>query len=138
MVRMVTTVQSSRSRDRVGAGFGMLMLVEAASLAVMSVLHLTGTLDQGHPPYRAGDAGIAEALIGLVLLVAAIAVLRIPDRSRSTAIGATAFAIVGFAVGITITVKGGDAFDVAYHATVLPILVATLVLLLRSRPRRRE
>jgi hypothetical protein len=137
MVHMVTTTTVA-TRDRVGAGFGVLMLLEAASLAVMSTLHLTGTLDGGRPPYQPGDAGIAEAIIAVVLLAAAIGVLRSPHTTRSVAIGATAFAVLGFAIGITITARGGDVFDVAYHASVLPILVVSLVLLVVRRPRGRE
>lgn len=114
------------------------MVVEAASLAVMSALHLTGTLDGGRAPYEPSDAGIAEAIIAVVLLAAAIVVLRLPHTARAAAIGANAFAVLGFAVGITITARGGDVFDIAYHATVLPFLVASLVLLVARRPRVRE
>ena len=137
MVHMVTTTVVP-TRDRVSPGFGVLMLLAAASLAVMSTLHLTGTLGGGRPPYQPADAGIAEAIIAVVLLAAGIGVLRSPRTTRSVAIGATAFAVLGFAVGITITARGGDVIDIAYHASVLPILVVSLVLLVVRRPRGRE
>ncbi len=38
----------------------------------------------------------------------------------------------GFVVGLTFTISGGAAIDLAYHAVMLPILVATAVQL---RPR---
>lgn len=128
MVAMtVTTVEQD---NRVGTGFGVLMLVEAASLAVMATLHLTGTLDPGsHGAYQAGYAGIAEAIIGVVLLAGALTVFRAPGRARPVAVWTTAFAVLGFALGISITIRGGQAIDIGYHATVLPILLISLVLL---------
>jgi hypothetical protein len=37
--------------------------------------------------------------------------------------------------GLTITIRGGSGVDIAYHLTVLPLLVLTLVLLLGAQPR---
>src|SRR5262249_31399218 len=79
-------------------------------------------------------AGTAEAVIGAVLLLGALALVR---KRRNAAIAATAFAIVGFLVGLSFTLRGGDGVDVAYHATMLPILLLTLLALLRQpRPAR--
>ena len=50
----------------------------------------------------------------------------------AAALGAVGFAIFGFIVGLTFTISGGSAVDLAYHAVMLPILVATAVQL---RPR---
>jgi hypothetical protein len=111
------------------------MAVVAASLAVMSSLHLSGVLASGSPPFRSSDAGIAEAVIGIVLLAGAVAVWRNPDRARSAALFAIGFAVVGFVVGISITISGGNAVDITYHATVLPILAVTMTFLIRSRRR---
>jgi glycerol uptake facilitator-like aquaporin len=109
------------------------MAVIAGSLGIMSYLHQAGVLTDGSPPFRSSDAGIAEAVIGVVLLAGALAVWRIPDRARPAALAAIGFALVGFVVGISITAASGAAVDIAYHATVLPILAVTMVLLLRSR-----
>jgi hypothetical protein len=49
------------------------------------------------------------------------------------ATGSTVFAIVGFVVGLDFTVRGGAAIDIAYHATVLPLLLCTLAALLAPR-----
>lgn len=121
---------SSRLR-RVAA----LMGVEAASLALVSVLHLSG-LVRGHGGlYSPDDAGIAEAVICVTLLWGASALIRDGGAGRRIALGATGFAIAGFIVGLSITARGGDLPDISYHATVLPILIVTLVLL-RARGKR--
>lgn len=116
----------------VKTGIGVLLTVVAGSLGIMSFLHIDGVLGGGTPPFRASSAGYAEAIIGVVLLAAAIVIFRTPNTARPFAIGATVFSLIGFGVGITITISGGDAFDIAYHSTVLPFLIATLVLLVRT------
>jgi hypothetical protein len=120
----------------VHAVVGVLMGVEAASLAVMSFLHLRGGLHGGSSPFRPSAAGIAEAIIGLALVAAVVTVWWAPHRARPIALGAVGFAIVGFVVGLNFTIRGGNATDIAYHATVLPVLVLTLVLLLRRQVHR--
>lgn len=124
-------------RDRFGARMGALMAFEAATLAVASYLHLAGHVHGFSKPFQPDDAGIAEALICVVLLCGAAALVRAPDRGRGIAVGATCFAILGFLVGLNFTLRGGDAADLAYHATMLPVLVVGLVVLLRHGTRDR-
>jgi deazaflavin-dependent oxidoreductase (nitroreductase family) len=115
----------------------ILIVFEALTLAVIAPLHLSGVLGRGSRPFNPTAAGTAEAVIGIVLILGAIALLRGTVRGRDTAIAATAFAILGFLVGLSFTVRGGDAIDVAYHATLLPLLLLTLVALLpKRRPAR--
>jgi hypothetical protein len=52
---------------------------------------------------------------------------------RGIAIATAVFALVGFVVGLTFTLRGGGPVDVTYHIVMLPLLVVTLDLLLRSR-----
>ncbi|HEY1569891.1 MAG TPA: hypothetical protein VGG05_01000 [Pseudonocardiaceae bacterium] len=113
-------------------GVAWLMVVEAVSLAVMSTLHLTGRLSDGSRPFQPSAAGIAEAIIAVVLFGAAMAALFAPERARPTALAATGFAIAGFILGLTFTARGGNVADVAYHASVLPILVVTMALAART------
>ena len=40
--------------------------------------------------------------------------------------------IVGFLVGLNITARGGDVPDVLYHVTMLPVLIVSLILLVRT------
>lgn len=115
-----------------------LMGLEAASLAIMSFLHLSGVLGGGKP-FDPGDASIAEGLICLVLAYGAATLVSGSAHRRRVAIASTGFAILGFIVGLSITVRGGHAVEIAYHATVLPLLLLTLwaLLQLRARARRR-
>jgi hypothetical protein len=107
---------------------------EALTLAVISPLHLSGALGGGAKPFNPTAAGTAEALIGVVLIVGALGLLR---GHRNAAMAVVTFAIVGFLVGLSFTLRGGDTTDIAYHATVLPLLLLTLVVLARARHRTR-
>lgn len=99
----------------------------------MSSLHFGGLLHPGTGASADTDAGIAEGLLCFVLLWGASGILRRGAGGRRLALGTTAFTIAGFCLGLSITARGGDVADIAYHATMLPILAATFVLLLRSR-----
>ncbi|HLH64325.1 MAG TPA: hypothetical protein VKV27_01340 [Solirubrobacteraceae bacterium] len=100
-----------------------LMLTEAASLAAMSALHLPN------------EAGVAEAIICLVLLAGVTALLRRTAHARTAARLAVGFAILGFLGGLHFTIQTGG-LDLAYHLTVLPLLVLTELILLAPRSRR--
>jgi hypothetical protein len=119
---------SPRRRRRIAAVMGL----EAASLLVASLLHLTGFAHGHARPFTATGAGIAEAVIGIVVACGAILLLRPGARGRGTALAVTAFAIIGVLYGLSITTQGGDLPDIAYHATLLPLLIVTFALLLRT------
>jgi hypothetical protein len=121
----MTTPQMHIAERRSAALMGLI----AASLAVFATLHLAGILGGGSKPFRSDDAGIAEAITGIVLAYGAVDLLRKPGRARVTALVATGFAIVSFIVGLSFTVRGGDTTDVAYHAIGLPLLLSTFALL---------
>jgi hypothetical protein len=109
----------------------------AATLAVMSALHLAGVLDDGRTPFDPDRAGIAEAVIAVVLTAGALALER---GARRVALVAVVFAIAGFGVGLSMTIRGHATWDIAYHAAVLPLLLLSLVVLTAgsSRARCRE
>jgi peptidoglycan/LPS O-acetylase OafA/YrhL len=115
---------------------GALMVFEAATLAIASVLHLSGDVHGRSKPFNADHAGLAEAIIGVVLACGAGMLLRAPDRARNIGLAATGFASIGFAVGLNFTARGGDIPDVAYHVTLLPVLIGSMVVLLRVGRRR--
>lgn len=107
----------------------MLLGFQAASLAVMSSLHLTGVLGADSKPFDPSAAGIAEAVICVVLAGGAVALIYDRPNARAIAVGAITFAILGFMIGLSFTIRGGGAIDIAYHATVLPLLLLTLAML---------
>jgi hypothetical protein len=134
---------SNRSQPPTGAGgrppayerqVALLMYAVAATLAVMSFLHLSGILG-GTKPFDPSSAGVAEAVICLALSYGATGLLRRWPRAQKVALAATGFAIVGFIIGLRFTLEGGEAIDIAYHLSVLPILLGTLIALLRIRTR---
>jgi hypothetical protein len=114
------------------------MGLEAATLAIMALLHLTDSLGGGLRSFSALDAGVAEAVICLVLYFGAARLMRGAPRARAVAIASTAFAIVGFTSGVGATVRGGDALDIAYHLTMLPLLLLTLRALLRTADKKKS
>jgi len=124
----------SHDNRRVRQAIATLIGLEAATLAIMSALHLTGILAGGTRPFRPTDAGIAEAAICGVLLGGAAALARDPLRGRAIAIAAVGFAILSVIAGLGFTVRGGDAIDVAYHAMLLPLLLITLVAVSKRLP----
>lgn len=103
-----------------------LLALVAASVAGMSFLHLSGILAGGSPPFDPAHAGVAEAVICVVLVGAVLALIGGGRHARATATAATAFAVIGFLVELTFTVRGGGALDVAYHAAALPLLLLGL------------
>jgi hypothetical protein len=111
----------------------MVMAGIAATLGIASVLHLAGLVHGRSQPFNATHAGIAEAIIAAVLAGGAVAVVRTPDHARTVALGALAFATVGFGVGLNFTARGGHLADIAYHVAVLPLLIGSLIVLIRTR-----
>jgi deazaflavin-dependent oxidoreductase (nitroreductase family) len=110
---------------------------ESLTLAIVSALHLSHRLGGGSKPFNPTAAGIAEAAIATALASGAVALSRDSGGGRGIALAATGFAIAGFLVGLTFTIKGGDAIGVAYHTVMLPLLLLTLLAIVRTRRRDR-
>lgn len=132
---MVESDRPSVENRRLDRRVATLMIVIAASLAVASTVHLAGHVQGRSDLFDARDAGIAEAVIGAVLLAGAVSMFSVPARARAVGLATTGFAIVGFVVGLSITARAGHLPDIAYHLTVLPFLIGVFVALYRS-PRR--
>jgi hypothetical protein len=113
-------------------GIARLMFFVAATLAVASLLHLSGHV-HGSSPFDPDHAGIAGAIIGIVLACSATEMFRTPFRARPVGLAATGFAIVGFLLGLNFTARGGHIPDIAYHIAVLPVLGGSFMVLLRAR-----
>lgn len=104
----------------------------AVTLVVASVVHLAGHVRGRSDLFDSTDAGIAEAVIAAVLVAGAAAMVVVPRRARAVGLAANGFALVGFAVGLTITAQAGHLPDIAYHVAILPVLTASLVVLVRT------
>lgn len=135
-------------RSPASRGFGVLMAAEAATFATASYLHRDGHIALGFTRIRGErfpGAVVPEAIIAAVLGVGAVLVLSVPGRFRWAAVGATAFAILGTLVGTAVILSGkatppNPAGDLTYHATILVVLLASMVVprvLRRSAPRDR-
>jgi hypothetical protein len=107
-------------------------LVVASFSAVVASLHLGGVLDGGSEPFDPTAAGIAEAIIGVALTVGSPrSCANQPMRRRSQSRRHSSRSRASLSGSPT--VRGGGAIDIAYHAAMLPLLLLTLILLLRSR-----
>ena len=110
----------------------LLLLVEGASFIAASLVH-RGVLVAG---YEHDRAAVAETVIGLVLLAGAVLTWIRPARTRTIGLAAQAFALLGTIVGVfTIVIGIGPRTppDLAYHASILALLLAGLVLAARAR-----
>jgi len=101
------------------------MAAEAATFAVASAAHFaTGFTDAAFP----------ELLIAAVLGLGSLAVLSRRTHAWAAAASTTSFATLGTILGLTIIATGRrDVPDLAYHATILTALAATLIALWRQR-----
>jgi hypothetical protein len=119
----VTPTRTNRcpAKLRIAAAMGAL----ATGLAAMSILHLSGILDPDATPGGVNEAGVIEAVICIVMVAGAVALVTDARRAAGMALASLAFAIVGFLLGLTVSIRDGQAIDAAYHAIVLPLLALT-------------
>jgi FtsH-binding integral membrane protein len=109
---------------------GAAMAAEAATFALASAIHFAVGFT---------DAAIPELLIAAVLGLGSAAALSGRPHAWGAAAGTTSFAALGTIVGLTIIATGRqDAPDLAYHATILAALTATLIALWRLRDAARR
>ena len=103
---------------------GTAMAAEAATFALASAAHFATGFT---------DAAIPELLIATVLGLGSSAVLSRRPHAWGAAVGTTSFATLGTILGLTIIATGRqDVPDLAYHATILTALAATLIALCRQ------
>ena len=109
---------------------GTAMAAEAATFALASAAHFATGFT---------DAAIPELLIATVLGLGSSAVLSRRPHAWGAAVGTTIFATLGTILGLTIIAVGRqDVPDIAYHATILTALAATLIALWRQRDAARR
>lgn len=107
-----------------------LLLIEAATFAITSLIHFGALLDG----YEHRRAGIAEAVIAIVLVAGWVLSRGRSPRRWMIAVGAQVFALVGVLVGLfTIAIGVGPRRvpDVTYHLVILAVLAGSLFLVVR-------
>ena len=121
-------VNSVPSTNRSLTLVGRLMLAEAVTFAIASILHF------GVAESFIG-AAIPEAIIAVVLGAGAIAVLRRGAGAWGLGLATTLFALAGVIIGLSVILgeRVSRPIDLAYHVTNFVALVVTVILVLRSR-----
>jgi hypothetical protein len=118
--------------------YAVVMLAAAATFAIASYLHLDGRIPLGLITITGehfARASIPEAVIGAVLAAGAAAVAAAPRRARAAALGAVGFAALGVLAGLGFVLTSSRphiAADLAYHLSVLAVLLAGLWALARA------
>src|SRR5215813_2608838 len=123
---MTLTPQALSARRRAPSRrTGMAMAAEGLTFALASAVHFATGFSH---------AAIPELVIAAVLGAGSSAVLTRRVHAWGIAVGTTAFATFGTALGLTIIAAGRqDVPDLAYHAAILAALAGTLIALLRAR-----
>lgn len=117
---------------------GWSMLLAALTLLAASAIHFGITVRLGpvsiYDPFP--GARIPEAILGLALLAGSLFVLARWPGAWGAGLGTTLFTLLLTIYGLTVTVSSGSTGDIAYHITLLAMLLAILVLLLTPAARR--
>src|SRR5215831_3797532 len=129
---------------RMDRRYAVVLLAAAATFGVASYLHLDGNIPLGFTIITGehfSRASIPEAIIGAVLAAGAAVVTAAPGWARTAALGATGFAALGVLAGLGFVLTSSRphiAADLAYHLTMLLVLLAGLVVLVRTGHGRRS
>jgi hypothetical protein len=115
-----------------------LMALATVSFALASLVHLGLTLRLGFltldDPFA--GAAIPEAVIAVVLGISTAMIVLGQAKRWSTAFGATVFAILLTAYGLSVTLASSRTGDITYHIFVLALLLVIMVLPLLPAGRR--
>ena len=120
-------------RGSISKAIAGLMLAEAVTLAIASIVHFGVVIPLGVVTLDDPFAGarIPEAIIAVVVAVAALSLLTRWAGAWWLALAATIFAIAGVLVGVSIVLFGtvSRTGDLIYHFSLLVALLVTVVLL---------
>ena len=112
---------------------GVLLTVGAVTLGLASAIHFGVRLVIEDPD---SGASIPEAILAFVLVVGAASVWFRIRAAWGVALATTLFGLAGVGFGFSLTVGSGRTGDIAYHASLLAVLVSTALLLLTPAARR--
>ena len=113
-----------------------LLSVAAVTLAIASTVHFGVRVELGPLAIhdRFPDAAVPEAVIAFVVACGVLAVIS-RRAAWPVALGATVFAIVGVLFGLSVTLGSARTGDVAYHISLLLVLVVALCVLVTPAAR---
>jgi FtsH-binding integral membrane protein len=99
------------------------LFIQAALFAFAALAHFGIIGDRNDP-----GAGTAESVIGVALLAGLLVSLVNPAATRTSALAAQGFALLGTLVGFTLVLTVGPTttFDVSMHLSMLVLLVTGL------------
>lgn len=116
----------------------MLFVVATAAFAVASIVHSGVTIGFGpmliDDPFK--GAAVPEAVIAIVLGIGSASVIYRWPGAWWLAFGTALFALLLTIFGLTVTVRSSRTGDIAYHVTILVVLVVIVSSLLVSKGRR--
>jgi hypothetical protein len=110
----------------------LFLVFEAATFFAAAAIHLGGFI----PGYGHRAAGTAESVIGSVLWVGLLVSWARPAWTRASGLAAQAFALLGTFVGVTTIIIGigpRTVPDVAYHISIIIVMVLGLIFAARAR-----
>jgi len=113
----------------------LFVLLEGIAFIAASLTHFGIWVDG----YRHRKAGIAESVIGIVLLAGWASTLIRPSLTRRIGLGVQAFALLGTLVGIfTIAIGVGPRTlpDLVFHACIVIVLLSGLSLAVPAQANR--
>lgn len=116
-----------------------LMIVTACTLLIASLIHFGPRLPLGLVTIQDPFSGAAtpEAVLGVILGLGAAFFISGRPGGREMAAASAIFTLLLSLYGLSITLREGRTGDVVYHITLLVMLAAIIVGLLRSRfPKR--
>jgi hypothetical protein len=111
---------------------GVFLTVGAVTLGLASAIH-SGVPLIVQDPFP--GAAIPEAILAFVLAVGAAGVWSRIGAAWGVALATTLFGLAGVGFGFSLTVGSGRTGDIAYHASLLAVLVAAALLLLTPAAR---
>ncbi|MBV9279733.1 MAG: hypothetical protein JOZ41_06605 [Chloroflexi bacterium] len=115
----------------------LLLAVSAVTFWVASAIHFGVSVTLGVATVSDPFAGAAipEAVVGATVALGSLALWSGRSAGRGIALATTGFAILVTLYGLSVTLSGGRTADVAYHVSVLAVLLVSLGMLLGERRR---
>jgi hypothetical protein len=103
----------------------VLMALATIAFAVASIVHFGVTIPLG--PVTIDDpfpgAAIPEAIITIVLGIGSVTMIAHLPTRRWMALATTLFALLATIYGLSVTVRSSRTGDIAYHITILVVLL---------------